>query len=130
MLARYVLRRLVGMVIVVFLVLTIAFIIVRLAPGDPAALMLGPEATTQDAADPRAGAQRGNGRVHVGEGGHQDDVGGIAGCAQCLEPLHAAGAGQRHVQQDQVHMALLQQRSARFGAVGRQHAADLAFQRP
>lgn len=54
MLARYVLRRLVGMVIVVFLVLTIAFIIVRLAPGDPAALMLGPEATPQDAADLRA----------------------------------------------------------------------------
>ena len=34
MLARYILRRLIGMVIVVFLVLTIAFVIVRLAPGD------------------------------------------------------------------------------------------------
>ncbi|MEM8916550.1 MAG: ABC transporter permease, partial [Pseudomonadota bacterium] len=43
--ARYILNRLVGMVIVIFLVLTIAFLIVRLAPGDPAALMLGPEAT-------------------------------------------------------------------------------------
>jgi peptide/nickel transport system permease protein len=54
MLARYILRRLVGMVIVVFLVLTIAFIIVRLAPGDPAALLLGPDATPEDAAILRA----------------------------------------------------------------------------
>ena len=46
---RYILRRLAGMVVVVFLVLTIAFVIVRLAPGDPAALMLGPEATPEDA---------------------------------------------------------------------------------
>ena len=49
----YILKRLVGMVVVVFLVLTIAFIIVRLAPGDPAALMLGPDATPQDAAELR-----------------------------------------------------------------------------
>jgi len=42
------------MLVVVFLVLTIAFIIVRLAPGDPAALMLGPDATPQDAAELRA----------------------------------------------------------------------------
>ncbi len=47
---RYLLNRLIGMVIVIFLVLTIAFIIVRLAPGDPAALMLGPEATIEDIA--------------------------------------------------------------------------------
>ncbi|MFN7051881.1 MAG: ABC transporter permease, partial [Gemmobacter sp.] len=46
---RYILRRLIGMVVVVFLVLTIAFVIVRLAPGDPAALMLGPEASPEDA---------------------------------------------------------------------------------
>ena len=46
----YILKRLLGMVVVIFLVLTIAFIIVRLAPGDPAALMLGPEATPEDAA--------------------------------------------------------------------------------
>ncbi|MEM1400014.1 MAG: ABC transporter permease [Pseudomonadota bacterium] len=52
--ARYILNRLVGMVIVIFLVLTIAFLIVRLAPGDPAALMLGPEATPEDAAALRA----------------------------------------------------------------------------
>ncbi len=52
--ARYVARRLVGLVIVVWLVLTIAFVIVRLAPGDPAALMLGPDATPEDAAAMRS----------------------------------------------------------------------------
>lgn len=52
--ARYLLRRFTGMLVVVLLVLTIAFIIVRVAPGDPAALMLGPEATAQDAAELRA----------------------------------------------------------------------------
>ncbi|RYH06308.1 ABC transporter permease [Tropicimonas sp. IMCC6043] len=50
---RYVLKRLVGMLVVIFLVLTIAFVIVRLAPGDPAALMLGPEATPEEAAELR-----------------------------------------------------------------------------
>jgi len=45
---RYLLRRFIGMIVVIFLVLTIAFVIVRLAPGDPAALMLGPDATPQD----------------------------------------------------------------------------------
>ncbi|MGP9818557.1 ABC transporter permease [Salinarimonas sp. NSM] len=50
----YLARRLVGMVVVILLVLTIAFVIVRLAPGDPAALMLGPEATPQDAEALRA----------------------------------------------------------------------------
>ena len=50
----YIVKRLFGMVVVVFLVLTIAFIIVRLAPGDPAALMLGPDATPADAAELRA----------------------------------------------------------------------------
>ena len=50
----YLLKRLVGLAIVVFLVLTIAFVIVRLAPGDPAALMLGPDATPEDAAELRA----------------------------------------------------------------------------
>lgn len=49
----YLIRRLIGMVIVILMVLTIAFVIVRLAPGDPAALMLGPEATPQDAIDLR-----------------------------------------------------------------------------
>jgi len=41
------------MVAVVVIVLTIAFFIVRLAPGDPAALMLGPDATPQDALELR-----------------------------------------------------------------------------
>jgi peptide/nickel transport system permease protein len=52
--ARYLLRRLVGMAVVVALVLTIAFVIVRVAPGDPAALILGPEATARDVAELRA----------------------------------------------------------------------------
>jgi peptide/nickel transport system permease protein len=50
MMARYIFRRILGMFVVVFFVFTIAFVIVRLAPGDPAALMLGPEATPEDAA--------------------------------------------------------------------------------
>ena len=49
----YLIHRLMGMMVVIFLVLTIAFVIVRLAPGDPAALMLGPEATAEDAAELR-----------------------------------------------------------------------------
>lgn len=52
--ARYIVKRLIGMMVVIFLVLTIAFVIVRLAPGDPAALMLGPEATAEEAAELRA----------------------------------------------------------------------------
>jgi len=52
--ARYIFKRILGMIVVIFLVLTIAFIIVRLAPGDPAALMLGPESTAEDAAELRA----------------------------------------------------------------------------
>jgi peptide/nickel transport system permease protein len=45
---RYILQRLVGMLVVMFTVVTIVFIIVRIAPGDPAAVMLGPDATQQD----------------------------------------------------------------------------------
>lgn len=52
--ARYIFKRLIGMLIVIFIVLTITFVIVRLAPGDPAALMLGPDATPADAAELRA----------------------------------------------------------------------------
>jgi peptide/nickel transport system permease protein len=52
--AFYIFKRLVGLMVVIFLVLTIAFVIVRLAPGDPAALMLGPEASAEDAAALRA----------------------------------------------------------------------------
>ena len=46
---RYIVKRIFGMMVVVLLVLTIAFVIVRLAPGDPAALMLGPKATPEEA---------------------------------------------------------------------------------
>jgi len=52
--SRYIFKRILGMIVVIFLVLTIAFVIVRLAPGDPAALLLGPEATPEDAAALRA----------------------------------------------------------------------------
>ncbi len=44
----YILKRLVGMVMVMFLVATIVFAIIRVIPGDPAALMLGPDATAED----------------------------------------------------------------------------------
>ena len=46
----YLLRRLAGMVIVMFLVATIVFIIAHVIPGDPAAVMLGPAATGADIA--------------------------------------------------------------------------------
>lgn len=46
--ARYVLQRLLGMLSVMFVVVTIVFVIVRIAPGDPAAVMLGPDATPAD----------------------------------------------------------------------------------
>jgi peptide/nickel transport system permease protein len=52
--ARVILRRLVEMVAVMALVVTIVFVIVRVAPGDPAAMMLGPDATPQDITDLRA----------------------------------------------------------------------------
>jgi peptide/nickel transport system permease protein len=41
------------MIWVMFIVLTLVFIIVRLAPGDPATLMLGPDATAQEAVELR-----------------------------------------------------------------------------
>lgn len=51
---RYILQRFVGMAVVMFLVVTIVFVIVRVTPGDPAAVMLGPDASAQDIADLRA----------------------------------------------------------------------------
>ncbi len=48
------LNRLAGMLIVLALVVTVVFIIVRVTPGDPAAVMLGSDATPQDIADLRA----------------------------------------------------------------------------
>ncbi len=46
--ARYILQRFLGMLVVMFIVVTIVFVIVRVAPGDPAAVMLGPDATAED----------------------------------------------------------------------------------
>ncbi|WP_274631110.1 ABC transporter permease [Arvimicrobium flavum] len=51
--ARALLERLVGMLIVLALVVTVVFIIVRVTPGDPAAVMLGSDATPEDIADLR-----------------------------------------------------------------------------
>jgi len=51
---RYIFQRLFGMIVVMFLVVTIVFVIVRVTPGDPAAVMLGPDATAQDIASLRA----------------------------------------------------------------------------
>lgn len=52
--AAYIAKRVIGMIVVMFIVLTAVFIIVRLAPGDPAAMMLGPEATPADVASLRS----------------------------------------------------------------------------
>jgi peptide/nickel transport system permease protein len=46
----FIFKRFIGMLVVMFLVVTIVFIIVRVAPGDPAAVMLGPDATVADIA--------------------------------------------------------------------------------
>lgn len=51
---RYILMRIVGMIAVMFLVVTIVFLIVRVTPGDPAAIMLGPDASAADIAALRA----------------------------------------------------------------------------
>ena len=51
---RAALNRIAGMIVVMALVVTIAFVVVRLTPGDPAAVMLGPDATAQDIALLRA----------------------------------------------------------------------------
>src|SRR5450631_3676833 len=51
---RYLASRFAGMVIVMLLVATIVFFITRLAPGDPAAVMLGEQATVADIAKLRA----------------------------------------------------------------------------
>jgi len=47
---RYLTSRLAGMVVVMMLVATLVFFITRLAPGDPAAIMLGDQATAADIA--------------------------------------------------------------------------------
>jgi peptide/nickel transport system permease protein len=48
--ARTILHRFIGMLVVMLIVVTISFVITRVAPGDPAAVMLGPSATAQDIA--------------------------------------------------------------------------------
>ena len=45
---RYLMRRLAGMLVVMFLVATIVFVIAHVIPGDPAAVMLGASATAAD----------------------------------------------------------------------------------
>jgi peptide/nickel transport system permease protein len=50
----YILQRFLGMMAVMFVVVTIVFVIVRVAPGDPAGVMLGPDATPADVAALRA----------------------------------------------------------------------------
>ena len=51
---RYLASRLAGMLVVMLLVATLVFFITRLAPGDPAAVMLGDQATAADIAQLRA----------------------------------------------------------------------------
>src|SRR5690349_9638954 len=52
--ARYLASRLAGMVVVLLIVAVLVFLITRLAPGDPAAVMLGEQATAADIAQLRA----------------------------------------------------------------------------
>ena len=50
---RALLKRLLGMLVVLLIVATLVFIIVRVTPGDPAAVMLGSDATPEDIAQLR-----------------------------------------------------------------------------
>jgi peptide/nickel transport system permease protein len=50
----YILRRLVGMFLVMLIVAAVVFVIARVIPGDPAAVMLGSAATPEDVAALRA----------------------------------------------------------------------------
>src|ERR1043165_2835088 len=43
-------RRLIGSLVLIWLVLSLTFLLVRLAPGDPAALLISPTATAAEAA--------------------------------------------------------------------------------
>lgn len=45
--AEYIIRRLVALLPVLLIVATVGFVLIHLAPGDPAAVMLGPDATVQ-----------------------------------------------------------------------------------
>lgn len=48
--ARYILRRMLSLLPVLLVVGTVTFILLHLTPGDPAAVMLGPEATSEEVA--------------------------------------------------------------------------------
>lgn len=48
-----ILSRLLGIVVVLILLVSVVFVIVRVTPGDPAAVMLGPDASAQDIAQLR-----------------------------------------------------------------------------
>ncbi|MCY1371355.1 hypothetical protein D9M69_584940 [compost metagenome] len=76
-----------------------------------------------------AGAQRLDGGVQVGEGGDQDHLAGEAVFAQLLEPDHAAFAGQRDVQNDQVDMVAAQPLRAVFGTARAHHEMAARCQR-
>lgn len=52
--ARYVLKRLAQSVLTIFLTLTTVFVLIRMAPGDPAYALAGPLASTEDLAEIRA----------------------------------------------------------------------------
>src|SRR5436309_4408861 len=49
----YVLRRLVALIPVALVVATVAFVLIHLAPGDPAAIIAGPDAPAEDIAQLR-----------------------------------------------------------------------------
>ena len=49
----YIARRIVWTVVLVFCVTTVSFVIVHLLPGDPARMLVGPQASAQDAAHAR-----------------------------------------------------------------------------
>lgn len=44
---RYIMKRIIGIIPVLFCVSVVVFIITRVIPGDPAAVMLGPEASPE-----------------------------------------------------------------------------------
>ena len=44
----YVLRRLLALIPVALVVATVAFVLIHLAPGDPASVIAGPDATPED----------------------------------------------------------------------------------
>src|ERR1044071_7361936 len=52
--ARYVLKRLAQSVLTIFLTLTTVFVLIRMAPGDPAYALAGPLASTEDLAQIRS----------------------------------------------------------------------------